>query len=88
LGDQKEKPVNEKISFTPGNVSVSMCSARPGPDPKIGYVDTDYVFSRLPAARKIEIELNSLEGQMESRVVELNRKYEEFHSCPGKISRT
>ncbi|HZY79253.1 MAG TPA: OmpH family outer membrane protein [Cyclobacteriaceae bacterium] len=54
---------------------------------KIGYADSDYIFSQLPEMKQIDSELKAhsaqLQSQMEAKQRDLQTKYEAFQKLPA-----
>jgi outer membrane protein len=55
--------------------SIASQAQTPTASSKIGYADTDYIFSQMPEAKQIETELKSTETQLKNQI---NGKVQEF----------
>jgi outer membrane protein len=57
------------------------------PTQKIGYADTDYIFSQMPEFKQVDVDLKAhgtqLQSQMEAKQKELETKYKAYQNMPA-----
>src|SRR5688572_27014275 len=54
---------------------------------KIGYADTEYIFSQLPEFKQVDVDLKAhgtqLQSQLEAKSKELETKYKAYQNMPA-----
>lgn len=80
--------MKHRISILPVFITLAAYSQSPTAQvvQKIGHADWEYIFSKLPELKKIEVELVTFEAQLQNQLKqkrqELETKYKVFQSLP------
>jgi outer membrane protein len=66
---------------------IATASLAQTPAQKIGYADTEYIFSQLPEFKQVDVDLKAhgqqLQSQLEAKSKELETKYKAYQNMPA-----
>jgi outer membrane protein len=66
---------------------IATASLAQTPAQKIGYADTEYIFTQLPEAKQVDVDLKAhgaqLQSQMEAKQKEMENKYKAYQNMPA-----